>query len=49
VYGVDCAVSDPFSADTDLDGVPDPLDLYPRDPFPPTCSGPTRWAPSTCA
>jgi hypothetical protein len=34
VYGLDCAISDPMSADTDGDGVIDPLDLYPRDPFP---------------
>jgi hypothetical protein len=33
-YGADCAISDPLVADTDLDGIADNDDLYPRDPYP---------------
>ena len=33
-YGVDCSLTDPFAADSDLDGVSDPDDAYPNDPFP---------------
>lgn len=34
IYGEDCAVSNPNKADSDNDGIPDPEDLYPLDPFP---------------
>jgi hypothetical protein len=34
VYGVDCAISNPLAADTDLDGIDDNDDPFPRDPFP---------------
>jgi hypothetical protein len=33
VYGSDCVISSPTSADTDGDGIEDPEDPYPRDPF----------------
>jgi heat shock protein beta len=33
-FGPDCAMSDPTLADTDGDGIDDPVDPYPRDPFP---------------
>ena len=33
MYGVDCAISDPFIADTDEDGIPDGEDPFPRDPW----------------
>ena len=34
VYGTDCAISDPEMADTDLDGINDNDDPFPRDPYP---------------
>ncbi|MFH2008539.1 MAG: VCBS repeat-containing protein [bacterium] len=34
IYGADCVISDPYNADTDGDGILDPDDPYPRDPFP---------------
>ena len=34
IYGADCAVSDPYAADSDGDGIDDNSDPYPRDPFP---------------
>ena len=33
-YGDDCKISDPTRADTDDDGINDPQDRYPFDPFP---------------
>jgi hypothetical protein len=33
VYGADCVKSDPTLVDTDGDGIDDPADPYPRDPF----------------
>ena len=33
MYGADCAISDPFLADTDEDGIPDGEDPFPRDPW----------------
>ena len=33
MYGADCAVSDPFIADTDEDGILDGEDPFPRDPW----------------
>ena len=34
LYGADCVISDPLSADTDGDEIRDDVDPYPRDPFP---------------
>ena len=33
-YGEDCGISSPYSADTDSDGLNDPDDAFPRDPYP---------------
>jgi hypothetical protein len=34
IYGEDCGISNPYEADTDSDGLDDPVDAFPRDPFP---------------
>ncbi|MDY0004547.1 MAG: hypothetical protein RBU30_24840, partial [Polyangia bacterium] len=34
VYGADCAISNPYLADSDEDGIADNEDPYPLDPFP---------------
>ena len=34
IYGANCGISSPNSADTDGDGISDPEDAFPRDPYP---------------